>query len=55
MSAAQRQDWVMKWLTEAVKLVDVIEQKEIVEWLRTRAIKKFGSMFSLTGSSYAKQ
>jgi hypothetical protein len=30
MSAPQRQDWTLSWLTNAVKLVDVLEHKELV-------------------------
>jgi len=30
MPAPQRQDWTLSWLTNAVKLVDVLEHKELV-------------------------
>jgi hypothetical protein len=55
MSAAQRQDWVMKWLTEAVKLVDVIEQKEIVGMATDTSHQKVWLDVFTDWSSYAKQ
>lgn len=55
MSPAQRQDWVMKWLTEAVKLVDVIEQKELVGMATDTSHQKVWLDVFTDWSSYAKQ
>jgi hypothetical protein len=55
MSPAQRQDWVRKWLIEAVKLVDVIEQKELVGMATDTSHQKVWLDVFTDWSSYAKQ
>jgi hypothetical protein len=55
MSPGQRQDWVRKWLIEAVKLVNIIEQKELVGMATDTSHQKVWLDVFTDWSSYAKQ
>lgn len=55
MSPAQRHHWVMEWLIEAVKLVDVIEQKELVGMATDTSHQKVWLDVFTDWSSYAKE
>ena len=55
MSPVQRREWTMNWLTEAVKLVDVVEQKELVGMATDTSHQKVWLDVFTDWSGYAKQ
>jgi hypothetical protein len=55
MSATQRQDWTLNWLTNAVKLVDVLEHKELVGMATDTSHQKVWLDVFKEWRTYAKQ
>jgi hypothetical protein len=55
MSGVERQSWVLSWLTQAVNLVDVLEQKELVGMATDTSHQKVWRDVFMDWSGYAKQ